>query len=207
MNIKHDESNDKRVKWAHLPPLTGLGGSNFHDDETFMNVSMNLIARREGLSLTPRESIESVLICSDDQLAYYEALRTKLSQLHSVGAYLTGSMIQRLDQEFSAELRDLCSTQISGQGFATPMAPRNGHNTDSFNFFLGQRKTCQTRRFFPEMEPKSSRQMNRSIIRNFDWHLSNAVQQVVSLSLDGTSVEKRDCPCYTPPSPVHFRAP
>lgn len=213
MDRQYDGYKNNRGEWSHPPPLTGIQ-SKFHDDETFMNVSLNLIARFEALNLTAAESIMSTLVCPDDRLAYFEVLCSKLSQIHGVGGYPTGSMIHRLDQEFSNELRNLCSQHLSGEGCTNlksaqaPMTPRHGRNQESFNdFFLNKRGNCQSRRFFPDIEPKSSRQMKRNIVRNIDWHLASAVQQVKSLSLDGPpQPEKRDIPCYSPPSQMHFRA-
>ena len=208
MERQHDLHEHKR--FSNPPSLTGIK-SKFHDDEAFMKVSLNLLARFEALDLTAAESIESTLVSPDDQLAYYEALCAKLSQIRTVGGYPTGSMIQKLDQQFSTELRDLCSLNFSGGGVTqsvqAPMTPRNGRNQESLQaFFLNRRHNTQARRFFPDIEPTPNRPMKRNMIRNLDWHLATAMQQVVSLSLDAAPTEKRDIPCYNPPSPMHFRA-
>ena len=71
---RHDEGNKNNIhRWSHPPPLTGIR-SKFHDDDTFMNVSINLLARHDALNLTAAESIRSMFVTLDDQLAYYEAL-------------------------------------------------------------------------------------------------------------------------------------
>lgn len=206
----HDGNRKNIREWSHPPPLNSLNGK-FCDDESFMNVSLNLIARYEALNLSAAESIKSMLVCPDDQVAYYEALCIKVSQARSVGGYSSSScMIQRLDREFGDELRNLCSHHIL-EGKCTdsvqaPMTPRNGWGQEGHNFFLNTCKNGQARRFFPDIEPKLGRPPKRKVVRNIDWHLATAVQQVVSLSLDGAPAEKREITCYNPPSPMPFRA-
>ena len=209
MGKQHEGNKSKfRGEWSHPPPLKGVV-SKYHDDESFMAISLNLLARYDALNLTASESIVSTLITIDDQMAYYEALSTRVSQLRSVGGYTSCSMIQRLEQEFGDALGQLCSKhQAPCPGSVhAPMTPRHDRNHTGFkSIFLNTRKNGQGRRFFPDLEPRPHHHFTHAKVRNIDWQLASAVQQVESLSLDGPSVEKRDFASYHPPSPmVHCR--
>lgn len=191
-------------QWSQGPTLTSVATTRkYLDDETFMAVSLNLLARYEALKLPANESIISTLDCPDDQLAYYEALCLRLSQIHGVRGYSTCSTIQRLDRVFSAELRNLCSHHTAGLSFPealirAPMTPRNDRNHAGLKF-QNKRNRKQTRRFFPDVEPRSHRRMMQSKVRNIDRQLATAVQKIVSLSLDGPPAGKHDFLCYSTP--------
>lgn len=200
--VHHEIKADFRRQWSESPPLKRVTTTRkYHDDETFMAVSLELLARYQALNLSANESIILTLVCPDDQLAYYEALCFRLSKIHSVRGYSPCSMIQILDRAFSTELRNLCSYRPPDVSFPealiqVPMTPRHDRNHAGLNFQYKHNKK-QTRRFFPDVEPRSHRPQSK--VRNVDQQLATAIQQVVSLSLDGPPAGKHDFLCCTPP--------
>ena len=177
------------------------------DDEVFMSISLNLLARYEALGLSARESIESVLIGAEEQSAFHDALTYRILHGNSIGAYSSCSMIQKIEDEFGDELKAICSlTKQTNQGpVQAPMTPCNARNQARFNWFLNPRHKGQ-RNFFPDNESRHFLRRNkRSKVRNIDWHVTAAVQQVVSLSLEGTHTSelRGGIAVYKPPSPMH----
>lgn len=87
------------------------------------------------------------------------------------------------------------------QAVHTPATPRNicnpttDKNASSFHHHLLQQprtnngmKQPQSRSFFPDSGPRSSCYMQNKKVQDIDWQLAEAVQQVVSLSLDAGPV-------------------
>ncbi|CAB9524219.1 expressed unknown protein [Seminavis robusta] len=159
----HDETRHYLGNGQFCPPhLSNLHhhNKNLQDEHTFMNVSLNLLAR--------------------------------------------------IDEEFGAELKAIwAANKVTNQGpFQAPMTPCNARNQARISWFLNARQGGQ-RNFFPENESRPTRnaKMLQPKIRNIDWHLATTVQQVVSLSLDGThSSDIRGgiaTGTYQPPTPVH----
>jgi len=170
--------------------------SKFYDDDTFTKVSLNLLARYEAFDLTASEAIKATLIRTEEQVAFYQALCHRMAQNHVPML----PMVQKIHEEFADELKRASSNQqLTVTTLHAPhldvatapiAAPRNIRNPACLNRFLNPRSFMQKQRsnFFPEKDPNSSlSRMKTTKVRNIDWQLANAVQQVVSLSLDGTA--------------------
>lgn len=211
---KHDKDKDKFKSSDIPPPQLKLVNDNYINEDAFLNVSLNLLARYQALNLTSAEAIEATLITPEERISFYKALCFRMAQESQVGSYSTSSTIQSIHQEFGEDLQRMCKQHLSSleppclEGFQAPMAPRNIHGSVGFHRFLNPRKLMQTKRrsFFPESDSRNSRQTMNAKVRNIDWQLASAVQEVSSLRLDDPSSEKRDFSCYEPPSPMHCRA-
>jgi hypothetical protein len=183
---------------------------NPFNDEMFLNISLNMLARYEALNLTAKEAIESTLVSPEDRSAYYQALSFRLAHITGLRENSLTSVILRIDEEFGVELKAMV-TALAGnkpKPIQAPMTPCNARNPGRLTRFLIPLKGAQKvqRCFFPENDGRTSRSvMNSKKVRNIDWHLATAVQQVVSLSLDGSQPEKRGLACYKPPSPMHYQ--
>ena len=202
------------------PALNPEQNTKYHNDDAFTNVSLNLLARYEQLNLTATESIQATLASHEERSAFYEALCFQKSQISQMGAYSASSMLQKIDEAFGAELKSMCMPHHQAAGPTThehvpaPMTPRNDRNpatANSFHHFLNPRgvrqQQAQPRCFFPDSGPRSSRYLMQKKVQNIDWQLAQAVQQVVSLSLDGPAA-KTETPSfarYEPPSPMPYR--
>ena len=206
--------NFGNARVSPIPSCVNTTRANqFYDDETFVNISLNLLVRYEALDLTAGEAIKAILISLEEQKAFNEALCARIAKISHGGECSAPAIVQKIYDVFGNDLRGMCSPQhltalqIPGPGIVeAPMTPRNNRNPACFHRILNPRKFMKDQRcnFFPESDPKSSRRLMKAKVRNIDWHLASTVQQVVSLSLDAPEPpEKRDFICYEPPSPIH----
>jgi hypothetical protein len=189
--------------------LSNQPRNNPCNDDVFLNLSLNMLAKYEALNLTAKEAIESTLVSPEDRSTYYQTLSFRLARIAGA-ANLSSSMILRIDEEFGAELKAMFTAHEGNKPgqLQAPMAPCNARNPGRLTRFLNPLKGAQKvqRCFFPEHEGRTNRSMmNSKKVRNIDWHLATAVQQVVSLSLDGSQPEKRGPACYKPPSPMQYQ--
>ena len=227
----------RRVFNFQPPPPLKISNSNYAREETFKKVSLNLLSRFEALELSAAETIQSTLINPEDRSAFYEALRFRLALLARQEAH-TASLVRQIHRVFGEELRNMCHHhhvptnsqtlvgigeqpgklhfQSSSSSFhqPPPITPRNDHISSTrvyggyHNNNMGPTPP-RRRSFFPDAGGEgNSADVRPPKIRNIDWQLANAVQQVVSLTLDGPPpTEKRDFACYEPPTtPMHCQA-
>lgn len=195
------------------PPLQICTTTKYFEDdeEQFTKTALHLLSRYEGLNLTVSEAIKSTLQCTEERAAFLEALLT-IRQQHQQGKTTTSlDLIDTIYQTFGEELISICSqdklnvehppkvpflrsssmpmedNNCNGNSLGNdfhhydkPMRPittRHETTTTSLHPMDAFRGNRRRRCFFPDSEPK---------IRNIDWQLASAIQQVVSLSLDGT---------------------
>jgi len=186
---QHGQQND----------LLHEGATKYQCDVTFTNVSMSLLARYEQLNLTAKESIQATLDSDEERSAFYEALCHRKCQIQTKAPHASSFILQKIDQAFGAELRHLCR---QGKEATVPLTPRNDSNPSrSFCNGLQQepnpRKSTQSSCFFPDSGPRSCGYLMRKKVQNLDFDLTEALDQVMSLSLNGTNTtEGQSFPCY-----------
>lgn len=173
--------------------------NSYDDDESFTMASLNLLSKHEYLSLTPHDAINSTLVFPLERSLYLEALyvrKTRLSHLSPSAA----SLLQNVEKIFGVELkkiveRESCITNSNHGGFkffhlntnrppSTPCREKNGRS-----FCFGE-----------------SALFGGCRVKKLDWKLTEAIEQVSSLRLDGTPAAPAAA-TYTPPPPQLGRIP
>lgn len=207
---QHDETSRPNFGGGNTNHSQGNAAEieiNYHREDTFTNVSLNLLARYEQQNLTAAETIQATLVSHEERSAFYEALCFHKSKMLQMGASCaTSSMLHKIDQVFGAELKSVCSMPppafvvslpAAHQRYAectvqAPMTPRNDRNpatANSFQHFLQPRASVTTPHcFFPDSGPRSCRYMMQKKMQtqDIDWQLAGALQQVASMSLTKT---------------------
>lgn len=168
--------------------------NNYDDDEYFTMASLNLLSKHEYLSLTPRDAINSTLVFPVERSTYLEALYIRKSRVCHLSPS-AADLIQNVEKIFGVELkrivdRESCLTNPHHHGDGRffhsnshnrpPTTPCREKNRRSFCFgesaFLGG---CS--------------------VRGIDWKLTEAIEQVQSLRLDGSPAAPTASNTYTPP--------
>lgn len=215
---KHDIGNGGSLNFQPPPPLK-ISNSNYAHDDVFKKISLILLSRYNAIGISPMETINSTLVTLEDKLAFYEALCFRLALLPRQEVH-TASLVQQVDQIFGEEFKAVChhdqvpsnsyeiemklgSHEVTPPCQQPPFTPRNDQFSSSrFSESWRTRRPVRRRSFFPDAgAQKTSYMMMPTKIRNIDWQLASAVQQVVSLTLDGSSpTQKGDFACYDPPT-------
>eukprot|EP00977_Amphora_coffeiformis_P018410 scaffold6456_cov147-Amphora_coffeaeformis.AAC.7 len=168
--------------------------NNYDDDESFTLASLNLLSKHEYLSLTPRDAINSTLVVPVERSMYLEALYIRKSRACHLSPS-AASLVQNVEKTFGAELkrivdRESCVTNPHHNGInrffhlnsnnRPPSTPCREKNRRSFCFgesaFFGG---CS--------------------VKKIDWKLTEAIEQVQSLRLDGSPAAPTSSGTYAPP--------
>jgi hypothetical protein len=180
----------RSVSDSYRPPTVIQTDNTYDDDESFTLASLNLFSKHEYLSLTPRDAINSTLVFPLERSMYLDALYIRKGRACHLSPS-TKELIQSVEKVFGVELkkivdRESCMTNPhNGAKFfhlstsRPPSTPCREKNRKSFCFgdaaFFGGCKVAP-----------------------LDWKLAEAIEQVQSLRLDGTSAPVASG--YTPPT-------
>ena len=193
-NSSGTASRPRAVSDSYRPsePPSVQTDNSYDDDESFTMASLNLLSKHEYLSLSPRDAINSTLVFPLERSMYLEALcvrKTRVCHLSPSAA----SLIQNVEKIFGVELkkiveRESCLTNPhhgSNKFFhlntnRPPSTPRREKNRRSFCF------------------GESSAFFGGCRVTKLDWKLTEAIEQVQSLRLDG-SPAATSTTTYTPP--------
>lgn len=168
--------------------------NNYDDDESFTMASLNLLSKHEYLSLTPRDAINSTLVFPLERSMYLEALYIRKSRACHLSPS-AASLIQNVEKIFGVELKKIVDRESSAT---------NPHH----HYFHGG-KFVQLNANRPPSAP--CREKNRRSfcfgesaffggckVKSLDWKLTEAIEQVQSLRLDGSPAAPQTG-TYTPP--------
>ena len=110
------------------PPLRT--SNTFDDDETFQNVSLNLLARYESLGMSAKQVLLATLISPKHRASFWEGLCVRLNRSNNSNHEL----IRALEQTFGKELHDLVQAESKDAAESAgaysfysnnPLAPRH----------------------------------------------------------------------------------
>jgi hypothetical protein len=180
---RHSGSEDGPYINVYRPPPLRTSNT-YDDDDTFSNVSLNLLSRYESLGLSATEAIVSTLISPKQRASFYDGLFVRLDRLSHLAPTMA-SIVHSINKVFGDQLRLLVEQESHDKcsnPYQKPIAPR-------------QQQKKISRRFFPETGdsncPKPTTAgggtffRNKKRIQNIDWTLAQAIQRVESLRLDG----------------------
>jgi hypothetical protein len=183
-------------------PPTLRTTSTYDDDEAFSKISLKLLATVELNGLSAKETIMQTLIQPRDRSSFLEGMHIRLSR-SSQFSPSTASLVQSMFDQFGDELKRIVeeesgernchpfySPHVSEEKRPPPTTPRHVRSHSSFQ---GAESNAQKtaahpssrRRFFSDSE--SGGFFCSRKVRNLDWKLAEAIQQVQSLRLDGTT--------------------
>ena len=200
------------VSYYRPPPLRTVG--TYDDDEFFNNVALNMLSRYEALNLSASEAIWSTLVSPRNRASFLEGLYTRSARTSSMSPSVR-SLIQNTTDAFGRELRKIVESETPGGTYAKespcfenlpPTTPRHvarGHS-GAFSMPTGGKK--KSRSFFPDCDSKpgtcTGSLFRSRKVQNLDWKLTEAIQQVQALKLDGDYVysDEQRADCYEPPT-------
>lgn len=174
-----------QINIGRPPPLRTAG--TYDDDEFFNSVALNLLSRYEALNLSIAEAICCTLVSPGSRLSFWEALSSRMARSPHMSPS-TQSLVQQTHQVFAPELKRMLETEVDTTSKSPPTAPRHITRPQSFD------KKKKGRRFFPDCDAFFR---SRKVV---DWSLTQTIQQVQSLQLDGTeNYDKDRGMSYQPP--------
>lgn len=177
------------ARHARPPPLRTAG--TYDDDEFFNNVALNLLARYEALNLSITEAICCTLVSVGSRLSFWEALSSRIARAEHMPPS-TQSLVQQTHQLFSVELKRMLESELDTASKSPPTAPR--HITRPLS--LDKKAKKKGRRFFPDCDAF----FRSKKVVNLDWTLTQTIQQVQSLQLDGMENDDKERDMlYQPP--------
>ena len=187
-------------------PLRTVG--TYDDDAFFSNVALNMISRYDALSISLSEAICSVLVSPRSRASFLDGLYCRLSRPAQVSP-TTHSLAQKTNEIFGQELRRLVEHGSSenpphyypkhsecNRGFP-PKTPR--HVVGPTSSGSSSQKKKKRRSFFPDCDSVLFRSRK---VKNIDWKLAEAIEQVQSLRLDNEgqpNSDRNDGAGYRPP--------
>lgn len=184
----------RAVSDSFSPPSDIQTDNTYDDDESFTMVSLNLLSKHEYLSLTPRDAINSTLVFPLERSMFLEALYIRKSRVSHLSPS-AASLIQNVEHIFGVELkkivdRESCITNPHQQG-------------GSVKFYLSS-KNCPPSTPCREKNRRSfcfgeSAFFGGCKVKKLDWKLTEAIEQVSSLRLDGSPAPPPSSATYTPP--------
>lgn len=194
------------------PPLRT--SSTYDDDDLFNNVALNLLSRHEILGLSVTEAILATLVKSTQRTSFFDGMCVRLDRSSHLSPH-TASLVNSLDRIFGKELLDMTTEECKGQPCYTtkPVSPRHtmtfsGAPSCRHDASNGKKKAAATRRFFPDGADKASAVTvptlgffggSKRRVRNIDWSVADAIQQVQCLQLDGFDTSKQSAGIYKAP--------
>ena len=167
--------------------------NNYDDDESFTLASLNLLSKHEYLSLTPRDAINSTLVFPKERSMFLDALyirKTRVGHLSPSAA----SLVQNVEKIFGVELRKIVDRE------SCMTNPHHGGKFFHLNTSRQPSTPCRekNRRTFCFGE---SAFFGGCKVKKLDWKLTEAIEQVQSLRLDGSPAGPSSATqTYTPPS-------
>jgi len=189
--------------------------NTFDDDEAFSNVALHLLSRREALGLSTTETIKATLISPSERESFLDGLHARKARATHLSPS-TASLVESIDTTFGDELCRIVYEESKGDqtqapsehetddGTHPPITPRHikssaSSNSSGSSYQHSQQKKNR-RRFFPDSDSKSKGFFRSSKVQNVDWKLTEAIEQVQSLRLDGSPEQGKNG--YKPPSPM-----
>ncbi|GAX13634.1 hypothetical protein FisN_14Lh355 [Fistulifera solaris] len=170
------------VGYSRPPPLRTTG--TYDDDEFFNSVALNLLARYEALNLSFQEAICCTLVSAESRLSFWEALSSRITRSEHLSPS-TQSLVQKTHQLFHVELKRMLDNELDMTAKKSPpTAPR--HITRPLSFEKQTKK--KGRRFFADYD---SFFRSKKVV-NLDWTITQTIQQVQSLQLDGVEDDDKD---------------
>jgi hypothetical protein len=196
------ESSTSHCPFNSRPPPLRTS-STYDDDDAFNNVALNLLSRHEILGLSATEAILSTLINAKQRSSFYDGLCDRLDRSAHLSPN-TASLVYSLERTFGKQLKDMTMEECKGQPcYATkPVSPRHTANMFSGNGMgsngaytcrssISSKKKLTPRRFFPDGGDKLHAPTigffggSKRRVRNIDWKVADAIEQVSRLQLDG----------------------
>ena len=205
-----EETDESSVEmWGRPAPLRTVG--TYDDDAFFSNVALDMISRYDGLALSLSEAICSVLVSPRSRASFLDGLYCRLSRPAHMSP-TTHTLAQKTNEIFGQELRRLVEMGNAenpphyhpkhsecNRGFP-PKTPR--HVVGPTSSGSNSQKKKKRRSFFPDCDSVLFRSRK---VKNIDWKLAEAIEQVQSLRLDGEGShqnpnnDRNDCVGYSPP--------
>jgi hypothetical protein len=195
--------------------------STYDNDETFNKVALNLLSWHEGLNLSVQETIMAILLSPRERSSFFEGMHIRLSRSAHFSPS-TASLVQTIESKFGTELKQIVEEESGEKNLhpfynrqessdslppTTPRHIRSNSSVDSSEPSIsatGSKHTSNRRRFFSETTPGPASFFRAPKVRNLDWKLTETIEQVQSLRLDGTfGLQSRSGRGeYQPPSPL-----
>lgn len=174
----HLHSNHHQQHQSIRPPPLRTTGT-YDDDEFFNSVALNMLARYEALNLSIPEAISCTLVSVGSRLSFWEALSSRIARSDHMSPS-TQSLVQQTHLLFSIELKRMLEHELDTTSKKSPpTAPR--HITRPLSFDKTTKSKKKGRRFFPDCDAF----FRSKKVVNLDWTLTQTIQQVQSLQLDG----------------------
>jgi hypothetical protein len=170
------------------PPPLKTTNLSYDDDDTFGKVALNLLSRHTGYGLSVSDTIKSTLLKAEDRLSFLENLNHRTCPSANLSPN-TLSLVGQVEKTFGNELRKITQQEsFNLKRQVCDSLPRNTSinsvGTNSSLSAESQPKRRKSRRFFADCDTVLFR--NRKV-QNIDFRLVEAISQVQSLCLDGTS--------------------
>lgn len=184
--------SSSRTGSGERPSVQVQTANTYDDDESFTMVSLNLLSKHEYLSLTPNDAINSTLVFPADRSMYLEAIQQRKSHACHLSPR-QASMLESVFTIFGAELKKIVERE-------TLVA--NPYQGGKFNLSTkrpGSPSREKNRRSFCFGE---SALFGGCKVKKLDWKLTEAIEQVQSLRLDGAPSPSSNISggSYTPPT-------
>jgi hypothetical protein len=179
------------------PPLRTT--STYDDDESFNKVALNLLTRHTGYTLSVREAITSTLEKPEDRVSFLENLNNRKGPPARISPN-SSSLIDKIEKTFGKELRKMVQRQnVSLKRQVCDDLSLGAHSggANSSRSTEAQPKRRKSRRFFADCDSAGLFRSRR--VQNIDFRLVEAISQVQSLRLDGTSPIDSGPGGYEPP--------
>ena len=177
--------------------------ATYDDDMFFQTTSLNMLSRYEGLNLSAAEVISSVLASPRSQSSFLEGLNSRLAR----SSHLSPSaqeLLLKANHVFGPELRKIVgnNTFASCERGLPPTTPRNIScpSSEASSQHSSNSSGKKKRSFFPDCDMISGGLFRSRKVKNIDWNLVEAIEQVESLRLDGnTAGDRPNLVGYRPP--------
>jgi hypothetical protein len=187
-SLSKEEHQNRVYANSRPPPLRT--SSTYDDDEAFNNVALNLLSRYEALKLSVEEALSSTLVSPKQRASFLDGLCARRYRSSHHMSPNTASLVSGVERVFGKALKDMVENESHG-GNTVYHLHNNPHASGRST------KKKKHRRFFPEIDASSSSSAStrssggggalfrKRRIQNIDWRLTEAIERVESLRLDG----------------------
>lgn len=190
-------------KYTRPSPLRTV--ATYDDDAFFQATTLSMLSQYEGLNLSAAEVISAVLASPRSQCSFLEGMNSRLAR----SSHMTSSaqeLLQKANHAFGPELRKLVGNSSLGscERGLPPTTPRNvSCPSDASSHRSSNSSGKKKRSFFPDCDMMSGGLFRSRKVKNLDWSIVEAIEQVQSLRLDGSTSngDRPSAPGYLPPKP------
>ncbi|GKY96858.1 hypothetical protein MPSEU_000644900 [Mayamaea pseudoterrestris] len=170
------------------PPPLKTTNLSYDDDETFGRVALSLLSRHTGYGLSVSDAIKTTFPKPEDRLVFLENLHHRTCPSTNLSPN-TSSLVDQVEKTFGKELRKIAQQEnVNLKRHVCDSLPRstsiNSVGTNSSQSSKSQPKRHKSRRFFADCDNVLFRSRK---VQNIDFRLVEAISQVQSLCLDGTT--------------------